>query len=116
MSSAIQWGKIFLVVLSSVVATDAAFTYNNNDNIQENTAYNHQQAKQISQLQIEVAELGVRNNLELASNFKHQPASCSCIKKDNAGKQEFINCPAKNFTCDEESRNTCEAVYENYEC
>ena len=113
--SAKTWLKIGLIFVSSIVAVDAGVTYNNFDDISENSAVNIEQSRKIESLQIEIAKLQ-RPNFANEDKKKFRPGICACLKKENAGKQVFLECPAKNFECDEESRNICESVFTDYEC
>ena len=71
------------------------------------------QAAKIQSLSIDLAKLS--SVVEHAVDHQLPPGICVCVSKA-PGSQVTRLCPAKNDTCDDESRGICAAQHPEYQC
>jgi len=107
--------------VSAAIAPITAITWD--DGI-ESTKTNEVQNAEINGLRTDVTRLQEQiKNIQVPNDpiklSKVRPGFCACIAKDNAvvePERKFIDCPAKNFACDKESREICDAKHPTHDC
>src|SRR5262245_45220083 len=110
-----------IVAVGLLGGTNAMYSAVDRDDTIEATAQNALQDGEIKQVRDDIAQLAIAfaeyKRADASPGLsKFRPGFCTCIRRDNKKLPEYIDCPAKNFTCDAESREICERQHPDFEC
>ena len=105
--------RVFVIAMAIGIAGTAGFTYKVSSDAQRLAEEQQKQVQQIQDLREKVSYLMPFHS----SNDQtiSLPTFCVCISK-TSGPQKKEFCPAKNDTCDKESREVCQARYPDHQC
>ncbi len=105
--------RVFVLAMAIGIGGTAGFTYKVSSDAQRLAAEQQKQVQQIQDLREKVSYLMPFSGSDGES--MSVPAFCVCVSKAG-GPQKKEFCPAKNETCDEKSREVCQAQYPNHQC
>jgi hypothetical protein len=116
-----KWITAAVIAFSAITAPTVAIVW---DDGVESTQVNKEQTAEIEKVKTDLASMKLElSRMEFAfdpdKKAKLRPGFCACIAKDNAivePSRKFLDCPAKNFVCDKESREICDKQHPAYDC